>query len=158
MIRSKRTGKYIPLVFPTKQTKDWQKEIEKQILVQKNTIFRDYAFPLSLGPTILRAWIFRTRPKSVKSMFPETAPDWDNLIKCAQDAFDHNVIENDSQIVSAVVHKRWAGIDYPDCGVNVPGVIIEFEGIEKCQMSEQLDLLGDRCALGIYKCSGSRTQ
>jgi len=140
-IRLKRSGKMTILVFPVTHSRQWQTEVMKQIAVQKNNAYMDYEFPLNLGPTILRAWIFRTRPKSVKTMFPDKKPDWDNLIKCAQDAFDHNVIKNDSQIVSAVVHKRWAGIDYADCGTNDPGMIIELEGLDKCGSAEQLNLL-----------------
>lgn len=80
-----------------------------------------------LGPLKLDLWIFRTRPRTVKSMYPDKRPDRDNLEKPAIDALTKaGIIQDDDCIVSGPVEKRWAGINYPDCGIQQAGVVYQL--------------------------------
>jgi Holliday junction resolvase RusA-like endonuclease len=60
-------------------------------------------------PLRLEATFYRVRPKSLpkKVRFPATRPDWDNYGKLLTDALQKFIYPNDSQIVDAVIAKRF---------------------------------------------------
>jgi len=50
---------------------------------------------------------YRTKPKSSKFRLPVTRPDWDNLSKLVSDSLEGFAYDNDSQITTAFIAKRW---------------------------------------------------
>ena len=61
-------------------------------------------------PLAIKATFFIFRPKSrrgKKDLYPDTKPDFDNLVKAVTDACEGLIYTNDSRIVSAVVEKQW---------------------------------------------------
>lgn len=60
-------------------------------------------------PLVVMATFFRSRPKSIpKSVtLPTSKPDWDNYAKLLMDAMEKFIYENDSQITTAVIKKRF---------------------------------------------------
>jgi Holliday junction resolvase RusA-like endonuclease len=64
-------------------------------------------------PLRVEATFYRSRPKSCKKlMLPVSKPDLDNYAKLLTDALEKFIYENDSQISTLVVKKRFA-IKYP---------------------------------------------
>lgn len=59
-------------------------------------------------PLRLEAVFFRLRPKTNKNDLPTQKPDWDNYGKLLTDALQNLVYDNDSQITTAVIRKRYA--------------------------------------------------
>ncbi len=60
-------------------------------------------------PLRLEVTFFLSRPASLPKRFtlPVKKPDWDNLGKTLTDALEKYIYENDSQITTAVVQKRY---------------------------------------------------
>lgn len=57
----------------------------------------------------VHATFFRERPKSIpkRIVFPVRKPDLDNYFKTLTDALEKYVYQNDSQIVSCIIRKRY---------------------------------------------------
>lgn len=70
------------------------------------------------GPVILRVCAYRAMPAGFSGkkrdaaergkVVPATRPDFDNCAKLAADAINGIVLRDDSQIVTAVIHKRYS--------------------------------------------------
>ena len=75
-----------------------------RISIRDQQEYFDRAVPLRLVATF-----YRERPKSLKKnvVFPVSRPDLDNYLKLLTDALEKYIYHNDSQIVTAVVHKRF---------------------------------------------------
>jgi len=60
-------------------------------------------------PLWVRATFFLERPKSLpkRVIYPVSKPDLDNYFKTLTDALEKYVYQNDSQIVSCVIRKRY---------------------------------------------------
>lgn len=58
-------------------------------------------------PLWLEATFYRSRPKSVKRRLPTCKPDWDNYAKLLTDALETFLYNNDSQITTATIKKRY---------------------------------------------------
>lgn len=79
------------------------------------------------GAVILRICAYRAMPASFSErkraaaergeIIPITRPDWDNYGKLASDALNGLVIRDDSQVVTAVIHKRFS--DTPRLSIDV---------------------------------------
>lgn len=96
-----RKGKKITTYTPSKTIK-----AEDMI---RNSLMREEIF-FERGTALhLSAVFYRTRPKSSKKsvIFPVTKPDWDNYGKLLADALESFVYDNDSQITTAVIKKRF---------------------------------------------------
>jgi len=117
------------------KVRDWIITCIEQLQKQA---FNHYGDPFPLDePLSVEYWIFLPRPKSVKSVWPATKPDYDNLIKPVQDALETAklkarrgevtitpIIANDSRIVESSSHLRYAGVDYPGMSAREPGIEI----------------------------------
>ena len=58
-------------------------------------------------PIKLEATFYRSRPKSNKDDLPTQKPDWDNYGKLLTDALEKELYDNDSQITTAIIRKRY---------------------------------------------------
>lgn len=66
-------------------------------------------------PLRIEATFFRSKPKKPKNkVFPVTKPDWDNYAKLLTDALEKFAYDNDSQIVTAIIKKRYVDPRYVD--------------------------------------------
>ena len=94
-------GGHASMYTPTKTRK-----AENDIRVQLATagVYFDREVPISIDMTF-----FMARPKSApkKRILPTVKPDWDNLGKLLTDAAEKYLYENDCQITTAVVRKRY---------------------------------------------------
>ena len=89
-----------PVAYYPKTYQEW-KEAAAQALLTVWT--RD---PLA-GPLSLTVTFSVLRPKTSKLLYPK--PDIDNFLKAFMDAGTQaDLWDDDSQIVFAVIHKRWA--------------------------------------------------
>jgi Holliday junction resolvase RusA-like endonuclease len=69
------------------------------------------------GPVVLTMTAFRQIPASFSKrkhidaesgrLLPTTKPDADNILKCA-DALNGIVFRDDSQVITAIIHKRYS--------------------------------------------------
>ena len=65
-------------------------------------------------PIRLTATFYRSRPKSCKKLeLPVSRPDLDNYVKLLTDAMEKFAYDNDSQITSLNVKKRYVNPDFP---------------------------------------------
>lgn len=127
---------------PPEVTK-WQAEIRKQIMQQ------ELPPKLLSNPIILRLWVFITRPKTSKRVYPSVTTDGDdtNYLKAAQDALNAQwgrsptgkrirrakslVWVDDCQCVDSRVILRWAYMPYGDLGhPRKPGLLFKIELVE----------------------------
>jgi Holliday junction resolvase RusA-like endonuclease len=83
------------------------------------------------GPVFMSCYIYCTRPKSVKTMYPETQPDRTNFLKSSEDGL-FDILFNDGQVVSGTVELRWAYYHYPDDPQTeqAPGLIFQFREMD----------------------------
>jgi hypothetical protein len=111
-------------------------------LALRASITEDCKRVLREGPILMNMWIFRTRPRSVKTMYPDCKPDRTSFLRLAEDAVRdalRTVVGcdakgrptvtagfDDAQVVSGRVELRWAYINYRDCGREAPGLIIHM--------------------------------
>jgi Holliday junction resolvase RusA-like endonuclease len=58
-------------------------------------------------PIRLEATFYRTHPISVRREMPTTKPDIDNYYKLCADALEGFLYDNDSQVTTAVIKKRY---------------------------------------------------
>lgn len=100
-----RNGKVIP--YTPKATTHAEDIIRDQILQQVLDLSPDKALFGKDVPLRLEASFFLIKPKSAKRKKPTTKPDADNLLKTLQDALEKFIYENDSQIVTMVIKKRY---------------------------------------------------
>ena len=85
-----------------------------------------------IEPLRLDLWFFRTRPKTIRSMYPDKRPDRDNLEKPAIDGLKKaGIVHDDDCIVSGPIEKRWAGLNYPDCGIQPAGIVYMLSPMPK---------------------------
>ncbi len=90
--------------------------------------------------------IVRPFETSIRTYTPDKSPDWDNLNKSMQDCLfnkddpKQGAIADDGQIVSIVLHERWAWLDYPDCGEQPPGVAYYIEPLKVPDSAMMRDL------------------
>jgi Holliday junction resolvase RusA-like endonuclease len=134
-LRTNAAGiKYIH-VHPATIVEDWQKCVNLQLLGHKarqNT-------PMLDGALRIEIWLFLTRQRSSSLMYPERKPDFDNLVKPLLDCLEKmEIIKNDSRIVEAIVHLRWANYHYPDDPQTeqAPGVIFGISQIDTSRRKE----------------------
>ena len=64
--------------------------------------------PLMEGPVRLNIIAWFSKPKREKGVRPCKRPDWDNVGKIVSDALNGIVYQDESQVVEAVVEKRYA--------------------------------------------------
>lgn len=84
-----------------------QKTVHSESLIREAVIgsgFFDAGIPLKLEATF-----YRPKPKSTPKRveLPVTRPDWDNLGKLLTDSLEKFIYENDSQITTALIKKRF---------------------------------------------------
>jgi Holliday junction resolvase RusA-like endonuclease len=122
-------------VYPATVVEDWQKCVNLQLLEHKarqNT-------PMLDGALRIEIWLFLTRQRSSSLIYPERKPDFDNLVKPLLDCLEKmEIIKNDSRIVEAVVHLRWAYYHYPDDPQTeqAPGIIFVISQIDSSRRKE----------------------
>ena len=74
-----------------------------RLAAKQQDVYFDAGTPLEL---VINAWM--SRPKSAKKrQYPTVKPDWDNIAKLVCDALEKYVLDNDCQIVTATVNKRY---------------------------------------------------
>ena len=82
------------------------------------------------GPIMMEVTINRKVPKWSRRktkaalagmIFPVTRPDWDNCCKQLCDGMNGIVYDDDSQIVTSVVNKRYANHDYVEVEIREIG-------------------------------------
>jgi len=88
-------------------------------------------YPFTRGtPLRLEATFYRARPKSTKKsvVFPVSRPDWDNYAKLLMDALEKFAYENDSQIVTAIIKKRFVSAEpiSGNAGATLPRIELEI--------------------------------
>ena len=86
-------------------------------------------------PIVLTVRVYRSIPKSISKkkvslaelghIRPTTKPDCDNYLKSIFDALNNMVFKDDSQIISAHVHKFYSA--YPRTEIEVEGIEEEKE-------------------------------
>jgi len=139
LIPNRKTGKpWTLLQHPDSRVVKWQQEIIKQVKVHK---MRDVDFPEEPleGPVKLSLWIFLTRPKSVRTLYPQTRPDRTNYLKAAEDPLNGIVWQDDAQVVSGPTELRWAYMRYPEDGIErpqKPGLIITVDQMDTSRTRE----------------------
>jgi Holliday junction resolvase RusA-like endonuclease len=89
------------------------------------------------GAIRMDLWIYRTRPKTNKEMYPDTRPDRTNFLKSSEDGLS-NIPFDDGQVVDGEPHLRWAYYHYPDDPQTeqVPGIIFEIQQIDSSRRKE----------------------
>ena len=102
-------------MFDPKKSKDWKKEIARQILEYSRR-------PQLEGPLEAQMIFYLKRPKSLpkKVVYHIKKPDSDNFAKCI-DALEGIVFKNDSQIWKLEIAKRYADELFP------PGIMITIK-------------------------------
>lgn len=80
-------------------------------------------------PLKLRAIFYRTRPKTLpkKVTLPTSRPDWDNYGKLLCDALEKFVYDNDSQITTAIIRKRFGNPPRIELELKVDNIEIRKE-------------------------------
>jgi Holliday junction resolvase RusA-like endonuclease len=122
-------------VYPATIVEDWQKVVVVQLKQHKAR----RSTPMLDGALRIEIWLFMTRSKNCTLMYPERKPDWDNLCKPLMDCLEKaEIIKNDSRIVDAKAHLRWAYYYYPDDlqTEQAPGVIFEISQIDSSRRLE----------------------
>jgi Holliday junction resolvase RusA-like endonuclease len=115
-----RTGKPFTLIaHPDSRVTQWQELIRLQLATQE---MGQFDLPI-ITPVRLETWLFLTRPKTVRDIYPESDPDLTNLVKAAEDGLNGIIVADDKQVVEQHTFERWAYMDYPDCGRQKPGVL-----------------------------------
>ena len=96
----RRGGKTV--TFTPSKTVDAENMIRNAVLKEEEF----FAAPTALR---LEATFYRTRPKSLKKaiLLPVSKPDWDNYGKTLTDALEKFIYDNDSQITTAIIKKRF---------------------------------------------------
>jgi len=95
-------GQHVMTYTPTK-TQNAEKDIRS--LIEDMNLHEYFGRDT---PIRLEATFFRAKPKSRKEDLPTQKPDWDNFGKLLTDALQNYIYENDSQITTAVIRKRYA--------------------------------------------------
>ena len=129
-IYQKRTGRHYPSIGISHKSEAWKRSIQSQISAWICQYGLQEKVPLS-GPLHLDLWIFRTRPKSVKTIYPDKRPDLDNMEKLAIDGISGALIRDDDCLIEIHQTKRWAGLNYPDCGVQLAGIVYMLSPMPK---------------------------
>lgn len=118
-------------IHPDGRVVKWQEEIKKQLITHRTTQGDDFPTELLTGAMRLDLWVFITRGKTVTKIYPDTRPDTSNYLKPAEDALNKLVIDDDGRFITIRVHKRYAYINYPECGhPRKPGLIYIIKTIE----------------------------
>ncbi len=118
-------------IHPDSRVVKWQEEIKKQLIVHRTTQGDDFPTEPLTGAMQLDLWVFITRGKTVTKIYPDTRPDTSNYLKPAEDALNKLVIDDDGRFITIRVHKRYAYINYPECGhPRKPGLIYILKTIE----------------------------
>lgn len=100
-VRNKYSGKSV--TFTPDKTAHAENLIRDAVLSQINGFF-EAGVPLRL-----EAIFYKSRPKArKKAVFPTVKPDWDNYAKLLTDAMRGILYEDDNQITTAVIRKRYA--------------------------------------------------
>jgi len=85
-------------------------------------------------PIRMTATFFRSRPKSrKKDLLPTTRPDLDNYVKLLTDAMEKFAYDNDSQITTLIVKKRFVDSKkrFADSTPRIHVIIEEDDAIER---------------------------
>jgi Holliday junction resolvase RusA-like endonuclease len=140
--------------YPETEVVNWQNLVTRQLEDQVSQDWDLAEEPLT-GPLEVTLWIYQTRPKSNRFIYPDTKPDYDNFVKPINDCLEGKilksqeddgkkgqVIENDSRIVDAHVFLRWAYLHYEfeKYTEQKPGVIIELRTIDTLDASKRREL------------------
>ncbi len=82
--------------------------VHAENLIRENLVKLNRKFERPL-PLRLSATFYFVRPKSIpkKRIFPTGRPDADNLSKLLQDAMESFCYDNDSQITTSMIRKRY---------------------------------------------------
>lgn len=84
-------------------------------------------------PLRLTAFFFRSRPKKPKHKdYPITAPDCDNYLKLLQDALQKFIFDNDAEITTVIIGKRFAASGQPpriEIKIEEEGGYIPFQAL-----------------------------
>jgi len=101
----RRGGKVI--TFTPQKTRDTEYDIRRLVMdMLINNKLRPFAPKV---PLRIVATFYRLRPKGSpkRVLLPVARPDWDNYGKLLTDALEKYLYENDSQITTAVIKKRF---------------------------------------------------
>jgi Holliday junction resolvase RusA-like endonuclease len=136
LVPNRTTGvKYTVIQHQDKRVVKWEKLIEESLADAQF----DGKFPEEIleGAIRMDLWIYRTRPKSNKEMYPDTRPDRTNFLKSSEDGLS-NIPFDDGQVVDGEPHLRWAYYHYPDDPQTeqAPGVIFEISQIDTSRRLE----------------------
>lgn len=103
-------------IYTPKKTKDFEKKIASEFLKAGGELLPK---PIPVRVTVI---IFHGVPKSYskkkraaclnQETRPMKKPDIDNICKCIMDGLNGVAYEDDTQIVSLIAYKYWAGTDY----------------------------------------------
>ena len=99
--KGRLAGQHV-MTYTPKKTQDAEKDI--RVLIEDLKINEYFGRDI---PIRLEAIFFRSRPKARKEDLPTQKPDWDNFGKLLTDALEGMLYENDSQITTAVIRKRY---------------------------------------------------
>lgn len=94
-------GGYVHAYTPA-STKQAERVVREAVWEQSG----GYKFPAGI-PLQIVATFYRPRPKSKKSRYPVTKPDIDNYFKLVLDALNGTSYEDDNQVTTATIRKRY---------------------------------------------------
>jgi Holliday junction resolvase RusA-like endonuclease len=127
----KMSGALTVLTHPDSRVVKWQEQIKKQLIAHRTAQGDDFPTEPLTGSMQLDLWVFITRGKTVTKIYPDTRPDTSNYLKPAEDALNKLVIDDDGRFITIRVHKRYAYVNYPECGKpRKPGLIYVINTIE----------------------------
>lgn len=99
--RFARRGKHVVAYTPSKTA-------HAENLIRDKVMALEMGYPREV-PLVLEATFYRSRPKSTKKkvVLPVTRPDWDNYGKLLTDALEKFAYDDDGQITTAIIKKRF---------------------------------------------------
>jgi crossover junction endodeoxyribonuclease RusA len=109
---SKRTGKIVT-VSDCKRLKGWEKRVAGHALTAKRP------GPLSCGSIGMGIEFFLARPQIDHNDLPTSKPDLDKLTRAILDALTGVLYEDDAQVVTLNVAKRFADMEDASEGASV---------------------------------------
>jgi Holliday junction resolvase RusA-like endonuclease len=119
----KRGGEYtgkVAVVDDAKGSRAWKQEVASVAVKAMSGTLDDLPFVILNGPLMLEVTFYLARPKShyrtgkhaellreAAPAYPTTRPDATKLVRAVEDAMTGIVWNDDAQVVTQVVHKRY---------------------------------------------------